>query len=145
MDWIREEWSIRKLQKGEAKEQVEAAKRLGDLQSCRAIPLLFEIYRKTSRVHESFPRDFNKELRVACMGSLLKIACKAQQDVALALIQALHHDSVDVRAYACNLLLSMGSASMDAVPALRGLLRDSEPTVSQAAARALRFIQGDAE
>lgn len=50
---------------------------------------------------------------------------------------SLTFDDDDIRSYAAGALGRMGPAARDALPALRGCVRDANPEVSQAAARAI--------
>ena len=159
MDWFCEEWWIHKLQTGGMKEKTRAAERLGELQSVRAMPLLFGVVGEAPQwlLYMHRPEDWasssigkaywhksedQTEHWVACLESLVEIAREGSRSVEPILIQALQDESPVVRAYACNLLSRRKTPSEEAVQSLKDSLQDDNSKVSQAAAEALKKIQG---
>ncbi len=164
-DWIVEEWWIHKLQTGDVDEQTHAAKRLGELESIRAVPFLFRVIGEVSGKSGLFlnPDQQNDaglgivfslkgllsdeekknrtKLCAACAVSSVKITSESKRGIEPEVIRALQDDSTLVRALACSCLAEMRSPSEKAMFALRESLLDGDPAIRKIAAGVLKRIQ----
>jgi len=158
-DRIREEWWIYKLQSGEPDDQVRAAKRLGDLASFRAMPVLFYVLAETSSkigvsVECSESRQAHlcrfssnaqeekedTELWEESLRSIFKVARVAPAESKPSLLQAIRDPSPVIRAFVCDLLQSAANRGY-AEELVFVLIENTDPEVRKLARYTLKRIQ----
>ena len=139
--YILEPWYLHRLQSEDPSVRAEAAKRLGQIKSVDAIPLLAEALVKHDQLHTITSVATGKREVYIKPTSISAALVEIGEPAVPALIQLLKHDNPLGRAYAASALRRIGEDANAAVPLLTDLLDDKEKTVAEAAARALADIQ----
>ena len=136
-----EQYYIWKLNSDDVKERDGATVKLGKMRSVRAIPLLVEILKDEETIHEIHIVGNIEHLRqTPASTALIRIGRPSVPP----LIELLGNSSPITRGYAVAALRQMGRPrAEEAIPTIKGLLRDENELVRQAAARALKDIQGE--
>lgn len=127
---IVEEWYLHQLESDDEKEQIVAARALGDMRSVGAIPLLVDLTGFIVAVD-------HRELWAACIEALRKIGGGAVPP----LIAQLNTEYYGARVDAAYVLLILGPDAIAAVPALKVALEDEHELVRSMADSALSMIQ----
>lgn len=129
-DRIVEEWWLYKVEWGSQEEQIQGVRRLGEMRSRRAIPLLLDL--------SGFPANREgAELHMLSNAALVAIGPPAVP----ALISQLKAEYYGTRVDAGITLGYLGPVATDAIPALTEALEDESDLVRTIAAHALVQIQ----
>jgi HEAT repeat protein len=138
--WFVEQYYIHNLQSTDEGARLRAVGALVDVKSVRAVPQLIRLLQLEQGGGVS--SEDKTAHWAACLNSLADISLNGSRNVEPMLIEALRDDSPVVRTYACYLLSLRKTASEKVVLSLQESLRDDDSKVSQAAAVALKKIQG---